>query len=114
MRFCGTPPPMATLESLSVIKLKKLAHERGVSLTGCFEKHEIVAELHRWGVRPAGPPIMAAPAPAPPPARRPSPPPQRNAPPLKRGDLEAMKISQLREIARKVGSFRSRVLRAPL
>ena len=41
-----------TLESLSVINLKKLAHERGVSLTGCFEKHEIVAELQRWGVRP--------------------------------------------------------------
>ena len=41
---------MATLESLSVITLKKLAHERGVSLTGCFEKHEIIAELERWGV----------------------------------------------------------------
>ena len=105
---------MATLESLSVIKLKKLAHERGVSLTGCFEKHEIIAELERWGVRPARPPTTAAPAPAPPPPRARSPPQPRNAPPLKRSDLEAMKISQLREIARKVGSFRSRFVRAPL
>ena len=43
-------PAAYSFDKLSIRKLKSLAGTRGVSLRGCFEKHEIVAA--RASVRP--------------------------------------------------------------